>query len=81
MIEEWFRSTQEYKSQKKGRDQALKDQQRVWNMDETAFPLDSRAGKVRPILIQQGTKNIYAIKQGDKMQITVVGCCNAMGDL
>ena len=80
MVEGWFSTTHEYILQQDGGEAALRDPRRVFNMDETAFPLDSSTGKVRPVLVRRGTRNVYAIKQGDKTQITVVGCCNAMGD-
>ena len=80
MVEGWFATANGYIAQQQGGTDALKDPRRVWNMDETAFPLDSGTGKVRPVLVRRGTKNVYAIKQGDKTQITVVGCCNAIGD-
>ena len=53
MIEEWFRSTREYKSQKRGGDEALKDPWRVWNMDETAFPACSRSTRHEECLCYQ----------------------------
>ena len=80
MVEAWFDTANEYIKQQDHGEDALRDPRRVWNMDETAFPLDSSTGKVRPVLVRRGTRNVYAIKQGDKTQITVVGCCNAMGD-
>ena len=80
MVEAWFDAANEYIKQQDHGEDALRDPRHVWNMDKTAFPLDSSTGKVRPVLVRCGTRNVYEIKQGDKTQITVVGCCDAMGD-
>ena len=61
MVEAWFDTANEYIKQQDYGEDALRDPRRVWNMDETAFPLDSSTGKVRPVLVRRGTRNVYAI--------------------
>ena len=50
--------------------------QRIYNMDETGVPLDSRPPKV---VAPKGQKKVRYRCSGQKSQITVVACCNATG--
>ena len=51
MVEAWFDTANEYIKQQDHGEDALRDPGRVWNMDETAFPLDSSTSKGRPVLV------------------------------
>ena len=51
MVEAWFDTANEYIKQQDHGEDALQDPRCVWNMDETAFLLDSSTGKVRPVLV------------------------------
>ena len=46
----------------------------LFNMDETAMPLDPTPTKV---VVLKGTKHPTSVTSGNKAQITVVACCNA----
>ena len=50
--------------------------ERVYNMDETGIPLDPKPPKV---LCKKGQKKIRYRSSGNKSQITVLGCANAIG--
>ena len=49
---------------------------RIWNADESGFPLKQRTGKV---MAPRGTKSVYLISSGSKEQITTLACINAAG--
>ena len=48
----------------------------IYNMDETGIPLDHRSPRV---LAKRGQKKVRYCSTGNKSQITVVGCINAIG--
>ena len=48
----------------------------IYNMDETAIPLDHRSPRV---LAKKGQKKVRYCSTGNKSQVTVVGCINAIG--
>ena len=49
----------------------------LYNMDETGMPLEHRA----PIIVtKKGKKNVRYRSTGNKAQITVVSCINAIGN-
>lgn len=48
----------------------------IFNTDETGMPLDPRSLKV---VVQAGSKHSQAICTGNKVQVTVLACCNAAG--
>jgi len=48
----------------------------IFNMDESGIPLDHRSPYV---LTRRGTKKVRYCSSGNKGQVTVVGCINAMG--
>ena len=48
----------------------------IYNVDETGIPLDHRAPRV---LTKKGQKKVRYSTSGNKSQITVVGCINAIG--
>ena len=54
----------------------LEKPMQLFNMDETAMPLDPTPTKV---VVLKGTKYPTSVTSGNKAQITVVACCNAAG--
>ncbi|XP_047139498.1 uncharacterized protein LOC124815197 [Hydra vulgaris] len=46
---------------------------RVFNLDETGFPLAEILGRLK-IIASKGIKNVYRIAPDTKTQITVLGC-------
>ena len=48
----------------------------IYNVDETGMPLDHRAPH---ILAKKGQKKVRCATSGNKSQVTVVGCINAVG--
>ena len=59
---------------------ALNDPKRIFNADESGFPLDGNTGKIMSVLARKGAKQVYRIGAGDKTQITLQACFNANGD-
>jgi hypothetical protein len=55
----------------------IKNPRRVFNGDETGFPLSVKPDKV---LAPKGSKNIYQVVTNTKAQITVMATCNAVGE-
>ena len=55
----------------------LKDPRRIFNADESGFPLCVSSGKV---LAPRGARHVYQVTPNDKTQITVMVCFNAYGD-
>lgn len=49
----------------------------LYNMDEMGMPLEHRAPN---IVTKQGKKKVHCRSTGNKAQITVVGCVNAVGN-
>ena len=49
----------------------------LYNMDETGMPLEHRAPN---IVAKKGKKKVRYRSTGNKAQITVVGCVNAVGN-
>ncbi|KAJ8019287.1 hypothetical protein HOLleu_42202 [Holothuria leucospilota] len=54
----------------------LCDPTRLFNADESWFPL---AGKCERVLAEKGSKNVYNLSTSDKSQITVLAVCSADG--
>lgn len=48
----------------------------IFNCDETGVPVDFRPSKV---IAHKKAKNMYATTSGDKTNITVMACANAVG--
>ena len=48
----------------------------IFNCDESGFPLDPSSPKV---VVPKGAKHPYAVKSGNKAQVTVLACCSASG--
>ena len=52
----------------------LQDQSRIYNADESGFPLCPKQGKV---LAMRGSSVVYNFSNSDKSQLTVLACCSA----
>lgn len=52
--------------------------ERIFNLDESGFPLQGTAGKLK-IIAGRGTKCIYKLTSDTKQQITVLACVSAGG--
>lgn len=77
-IREWFEEVEDYLSKENVSD-ILKDPSRVFNMDETAFFLNPKSGKVLGIKEQ---RNVYEISScSEKENITVLCNVNAQGSV
>ena len=57
--------------------QLLNDPRRIFNADESGFPLSVDLGKV---LAPRGARHVYHVKPNDKTQITVMVCFNPYGE-
>ena len=53
---------------------------RVFNLDESGFPLAGTNGKLR-LITTKGAKNVYKIAPDTREQVTVLGCASADGVL
>ena len=54
----------------------LDEATRIFNCDESGFPLDHKPGKV---ICQRGLKELSLTTSGDKAQLTVLACASASG--
>jgi hypothetical protein len=77
-VRNWFHDldhflSEEYTTTKKD---ILSDPRRIFNADESGFPLAPKTGKV---LAPKGAKHVYQVSTSDKTQITTLACMNAMG--
>ncbi|XP_071952888.1 uncharacterized protein [Antedon mediterranea] len=74
-ISQWFH---EYKAFMKdaGIEDVISDPSRLFNVDETGFPLGVKNERV---LTARGARNVYQQTLTTSQQITVVGACNAAG--
>lgn len=52
---------------------------RIFNLDETGFPLAGTNGKLR-VITTRGVKNVYKLVPDTKEQVSVLGCTSAAGD-
>lgn len=59
-----------------GYDEILNDPSRVWNCDESGFPLTVEKSKV---LAQKGSKYVFKLTAEGHTQITVLACLSASG--
>ena len=53
---------------------------RVFNLDESGFPLAGTNGKLK-VITERGTKNVYRVAPDTREQVTVLGCASADGTL
>ncbi len=79
-IRGWFARTERTIREIPGGAAALKDPMRIFNCDESGFPLDASTGCVRKVFAAKGSRHIHQWAPGTKEQITVLGCMNAAGD-
>ena len=78
MIEGWFNGLTSYlKKEVPDVDAFLRDPRRIFNADESGFPLSVTDGKV---LTEKGVRHVYQVCTSNKTQITVLACFNAMGN-
>ncbi len=76
----WFARTEETICNIPGGDAALGNPKRMFNCDESGFPLDASTGRVRKVFAAKGARHVHQRSTGTKEQITVLGCANAAGD-
>ena len=77
-IQNWFAELQLYLVNEVVDHNALtQDPNRIWNMDESGFPLSVKKPKA---LATCGSKNVYNVTTETHQNITVVACCNAAGN-
>lgn len=53
---------------------------RVFNLDESGFPLAGTNGKLK-IITNKGAKNVYRMSPDTREQVTVLGCASSDGSL
>lgn len=76
-LDKWFADYVDYlTSSVPGGEEVMQDPTRIFNADESGFPL---AGKSEKVLAEKGSKNVYNLTTSDKSQITVLACCSASG--
>ena len=54
----------------------LNESTRIFNCDESGFPLDHKPAKV---ISQRGLKDLGVATSGDKTQLTILACVSAAG--
>ena len=72
VLEEWFRDFEEFLKS----NDLLNIPDRIWNADESGFPLQHKSGKV---LAPRGSKTVYSVTSSNKQQLTTLACINASG--
>ncbi|XP_060596078.1 uncharacterized protein LOC132750148 [Ruditapes philippinarum] len=78
MIDRWFAGLFDYLAKEVPDHEVLKnDPRRIFNADESGFPLCFKTGKV---LAEKGARNVYNVTTSNKTQLTVMVCFNAFGD-
>lgn len=78
MVMGWFDNLKQHlESEVPGWEDLIKDPRRVFNADESGFPLCTTTGKV---IAPTGAKHVYQVVCSNKQQITVMACMNANGD-
>ena len=79
-IQRWYTEVRTHFAEIPGGLEALNDPSRVFNADESGFPLDASTGRVAKVLAGKGCKHVRLRAPGSKAQFTVLGCSNAAGD-
>ncbi|XP_071840675.1 uncharacterized protein [Apostichopus japonicus] len=71
-LEEWFAKFEEFMASDEIIDgkEILSDPRRLFNCDESGFPL---VGKAEKVLAPRGTKNVYQFSNSDKHQMNAAG--------
>lgn len=72
ILDKWFCDFEVFLNQH----DLLNKADRIWNADESGFPLQQRGGKV---MTSRGAKTVYSISSSSKQQITTLACINAAG--
>jgi hypothetical protein len=72
-IESWFIGATVYLSEENALD-ILEDPSRIYNADETGFPLAPKSGKV---IASTADSHVYAVTSSNKHQVTVMVACSA----
>lgn len=78
-LEKWFEEFRKYITESEEVEdgaQILQDGTRIFNCDESGFPL---AGKTEKVLAPKGAKYVYQLSNSDRRQITVMACMSAAG--
>ncbi|XP_071083865.1 uncharacterized protein [Haliotis cracherodii] len=75
-IADWFDTFTTYIADKTDSD-ILHDPSRLYNADESGFPMCPKSGRV---LAERGSQTVYNFSASDKSQITVLACASASGD-
>ena len=81
-IREWFNGLSTFLKEEHGIDAERffteANLERIYNADESGFPLQGTAGKCQ-VIVERGTKNIHRLAPDSKTQITVLSCVSAAG--
>ena len=77
-IKSWFSRCHKF-LEEMGATAILNDPSWVFNCDESGFPLNGHTGCTDHVLAAIGSKNVYRMEAGSKMQITVLASFNAAG--
>lgn len=75
-IEAWFRNLRDFLQHEDNDPALIGDPSRIYNADESGFPLSLKSGKV---LSMKGAKNVYNLTSSNKTQIMVLACASAIG--
>uniref|UniRef100_A0A2C9KBT2 HTH CENPB-type domain-containing protein n=1 Tax=Biomphalaria glabrata TaxID=6526 RepID=A0A2C9KBT2_BIOGL len=73
-VELWFKKLQETINSIDP--SILSSPNRIFNADEMGFQFDTKSNNVKAC---KGSKNVYKIKSDTQTQVTVLACCNAVG--
>ena len=83
-IRKWFGDLAIYLKDEQGLDAkeflSQNNGDRIFNIDESGFPLQGTAGKCQ-IITDKGSKNVYRLAPDTKQQIMVLACVSASGSL
>lgn len=75
-IENWFRELRAFLSDEVQDPDLITDPSRLYNADESGFPLCPKSGKV---LSMKGAKHVYNYTSSNKSQMTVLACVSPVG--
>ncbi|XP_053403175.1 uncharacterized protein LOC128558284 [Mercenaria mercenaria] len=78
MIQGWFDGLVEHlQSEVQDYQSLLKDPRRLFNCEQSGFPL---CLKTRKVLAERGARHVYHVSSSNKQQITVMVCFSAFGN-
>ncbi|XP_060556862.1 uncharacterized protein LOC132717417 [Ruditapes philippinarum] len=75
-ISNWFSELEFFVNNELNDPCLLSDPSRLYNADESGFPLCPKSGR---IIAMKGEKNVYNCTSSNKTQITVLACVSAIG--